>query len=428
VRAYVALGSNLGAASENLEKAAVLLRELSTGKKLRASPIFRTPALLPVNGPKEWNLPFLNAVVEIEWNESPSELLGALKRTETQLGRVPSARWAPRVIDLDLLVLGDSSFSSPELTLPHPEISRRAFVLDPWKHLAPGFRVPGTAGELSVLALSRMLSVRAPLWMGIMNLTPDSFSDGGALAFPQALSDRLARWELAGVQAIDFGAESTRPGASTVSPEEEWARLEPALRLVRERYHGRIFRPLVSVDTRHAATAEKAIELGAEILNDVSGLADPAFVSVLKNSSCRYVLMHSLSVPADPKIVLPPDADPVKELLGWAEKKLEVLAAAGVSRDRVIFDPGLGFGKNAAQSLELVKRAGELEELPVPVLFGHSRKSFQRACFGERPAQERDGFSIGISQHLASVGVECLRVHEPQLHAEAWAAYSEVRT
>lgn len=428
MKAFVALGSNLGLASENLERAAAKLRALSVGQKLRASPVFRTAALLPEGGPASWNLPFLNAVVELDWRGSPAELLRALKKIESDLGRVPCARWAPRVIDLDLLALSDLTYSSPELELPHPEIAKRAFVLDPWKHIAPGFTLPSrerASSPSTVLQLSRALRKRAPLWMGILNCTPDSFSDGGELSRPEDLKVRLERWEQAGVHAIDLGAESTRPGARDVPPEEEWARLEPVLGQLRERYQGRIFRPLVSVDTRHHEVAEKAIELGADLINDVSGFRDPSMLKVLRDSRCSYVLMHSLTVPADPLKVLAPELDPVRELISWAGERLEKLSAAGVSLDRVIFDPGIGFGKSAAHSFELVRRADELLSLPVPILFGHSRKSFQSACFGERKAKDRDGFSVGVSLQLARKGVEWLRVHEPQLHAEAWSAFSE---
>jgi 2-amino-4-hydroxy-6-hydroxymethyldihydropteridine diphosphokinase/dihydropteroate synthase len=424
VKAFIALGSNLGDPLINLEKAAVALGQLATAKKLRASPVFRNPALVPDGAPKEWNLPFLNAVVELEWGGGAPELLRALKKIEQDHGRLPSARWAPRVIDLDLLALGSERLSSSELILPHPEAARRAFVLDPWKHLAPDFVLPGTRS--TILALSRRLSARSPLWMGILNLTPDSFSDGGELGDQHALERKITRWEQSLVHALDLGAESTRPGAAVVSEAEERARLEPALRFLKERYHGRVFRPLVSVDTRHGAVAATAVELGADILNDVSGLADPAYLNVLKNSSCQYVLMHSLTVPADPKVLLPPAEDPVRSLILWAGERLERLSRAGISLERVIFDPGLGFGKSAEQNLEILRRAEELFSLPVRVLIGHSRKSFLRS-FGERQAGERDGFSVGISLRLAALGAELLRVHEPQLHADAHNAFQEVK-
>jgi 2-amino-4-hydroxy-6-hydroxymethyldihydropteridine diphosphokinase / dihydropteroate synthase len=420
VKAYIALGSNLGNAAANLEKAGGALAKL--GRGLRASPIFRTPALLPENGPAAWKLPFQNAVVEMEWPGTAPDLLRALKRVELELGREPSERWAPRLIDLDLLALGQTRMESAELTLPHPEAGKRSFVLDPLKHLVPGFRFPGQSG--TVLERSRSLPKSSPLWMGILNCTPDSFSDGGALADMDQLRARVDAWESAGVQMLDFGAESTRPGAAVVEEAEEWARLAPCLVALREKFHGRIFRPLVSVDTRHARVAASVLEMGAGVINDVSG-GSAAMLEVLKSSSCQYVLMHSLSVPASPKLVLAEGLDPVGEVLRWAEGKLEGLEKAGISLDRVLLDPGVGFGKTAAQSLEIVRRAEELLSLPVRVLLGHSRKSFFR-LLGEREARDRDGFTLGASMRLASKGIDVIRVHEAALHSDAWHAYREV--
>lgn len=194
-KAYIGLGANLSDPMATLEAAAQKLAKL--GRGLRVSPVFRTPALLPEGGPAEWRLPFRNAVAELEWEGGASDLLIALKKIETELGREPAARWAPRVLDLDLLALGSLSAADGTLNLPHPEAHKRSFVLDPWKELAGDFRIPGQAHP--TLALSRRLSSRAPLWMGILNLTPDSFSDGGQLAEPGALEGRLARWEKCGV-------------------------------------------------------------------------------------------------------------------------------------------------------------------------------------------------------------------------------------
>jgi 2-amino-4-hydroxy-6-hydroxymethyldihydropteridine diphosphokinase/dihydropteroate synthase len=425
LKAYIGLGANVSDPMATFEAAAQKLAKL--GRSFRVSPVFRTPALLPEGGPAEWKRPFLNAVAELEWGGGARDLLEALKRIETELGRLPAARWAPRVLDLDLLALGSLSFSDGTLNLPHPEAHKRSFVLDPWRELAGDFKIPGQAH--STLALSRRLPSRAPLWMGILNLTPDSFSDGGQLAEPGALEGRLARWERSGVQALDLGAESTRPGAAFVPECEEWARLAPALAFLRERYRGKYFRPLVSVDTRKPAVAEKALEAGADILNYVGGASgeeERRMLALARHSPRGLIAMHSLSVPADPKVTLDPACDPVRELRAWADWKLELFQKAGLSSDRVILDPGIGFGKTAAQSLELVRRFAELVDgSPARWLAGHSRKSFLQAL-GPRSAEEREGFSLGASLHLAAQGASWIRVHDPALHADAFHAHQEL--
>src|SRR5262249_11372872 len=138
------------------------------------------------------------------------------------------------------------------------------------------------------LKASRALPAPVPLWMGILNLTPDSFSDGGELGNIAELERRLDAFDAENTQILDFGAESTRPGATQLTSQEEWSRLKPALELARRRFSGRIFKPWISVDTYHAETAEHAIEFGADVINDVSGLASDRMLDVLSDSACQY--------------------------------------------------------------------------------------------------------------------------------------------
>ncbi len=378
--------------------------------------------MVPEDAPDGWRIPYLNAVAAMDWAGSPQELLQSLQHIETGLGRAAALRWAPRIIDLDLLVFGDQTIGDPHLVVPHAGIWGRSFVLDPLKHLAPGLRLPGHAE--TVLKRARELPGHAPLWMGILNLTPDSFSDGGELADEAELRQRIAAWDSAGVQIFDLGGESTRPGARHIAPDEEWSRLEPALHLLRDRYAGRLFRPWISVDTRHAATAARALAMGADIINDVGGLSDPAMGKILQGGSCQYVLMHSLSIPADKNQVLDENRDPVEAVRVWALEKLESLSRLGIGLDRIIFDPGIGFGKTPSQSLALLQGIESFLDLPVRILAGHSRKSFM-ILWNNLKAEQRDPESIGLSLRLADKGVDILRVHEPQLHIRAFRAFQE---
>ncbi len=423
MKCFVAFGTNLGDRRGNLERAAKALAALPGVTRVETSPVFQTPALVPPGAPDSWRLPFLNAGASLEWRGSPPELLRALKGIERELGRATAPTWSPRIIDLDLLAAGDCAVNEPDCQVPHPALPGRSFVLDPLKHLAPGLHLPSFS--LSVLGQSRRLSERAPLWMAIFNVTPDSFSDGGALANETALRARVEKLERAEVHCYDLGAESTRPGATPVGEEEEWARLKPVFDFLADRHRGAHFRPLLSVDTRHVGTARRALECGARVVNDVSGLADPAMAELLASSGCQYVLMHSLSVPADRTRVLADDIDPVAHVFRWAERKLEQLERAGVNLDRILFDPGIGFGKTPAQSLALLRGIDAFFDLPVRLLVGHSRKSFM-AAWGPQPVEERDGFGVGASLRLAAKGVEVLRVHEASLHATAFYAQQEL--
>ena len=245
--------------------------------------------------------------------------------------------------------------------------------------------------------------------VGILNLTPDSFSDGGAHGDTAAAIAALEAMTEAGAAAVDVGAESTRPGASPVSPAEEWMRLEPFFLNVWPRFRGTGLR--LSVDTRHPATAARALDCGADWLNDVSGFACDGMAEAVAKSDATLVVMHSLTVPADPAVTLPQGEDVIGVLLRFARARLHTLAGYGIDPSRVIFDPGIGFGKTAAQSLEIIRRMAELKPLGVKLLVGHSRKSFLRQ-FGDREAA-----TLTVSYFLAQAGIDYLRVHDVPAHA-----------
>lgn len=239
--------------------------------------------------------------------------------------------------------------------------------------------------------------------IGILNLTPDSFSDGGRFnAVEQALA-RIDELIMDGADVIDIGAESTRPGATALSAGEEWERLAPVLEAMT--VSGAVF----SLDTRHAENARRAIDLGFHWINDVSGLADDAMIEAVKPYGCKLVMMHSLSVPADKTITLPVEADVIETLLAWSKKQVVRLEKKGIRKFHVIMDPGLGFGKTAAQSGQVIERIIELKACGLPLLIGHSRKSF----LGEG---DRDAKTLAVSRQLIGKGIDYLRVHDIKAH------------
>lgn len=251
-----------------------------------------------------------------------------------------------------------------------------------------------------------------PKLVGIVNITPDSFSDGGNNVDVKAAGLAIERLMADGADVVDIGAESTRPGATPLSAQEEWARLKPIMRLVRDWAGHMIF----SLDTRHGDNAKRALEHGFSWINDVSGFTSSGMVEVAMQSSCKLVMMHSLSVPADKNITLPESADVMKELAGWAAERKKQLESKGVDRNRLVFDPGIGFGKTARQSQDIIRRAAELKALGLPVLVGHSRKSFLTTRDMDMAA--RDKATLDYSYLLAQAGVEYLRVHNVALHRQ----------
>ena len=256
-----------------------------------------------------------------------------------------------------------------------------------------------------------------PQLMGILNIAPDSFSDGGEATEVESALRKLEKLVAEGADVVDIGAESTRPGASLLSPQQEQARLLPLLGRLRERPP----QAALSVDTRHASTAHLALKHGFSWVNDVSAGSDPDMPAVIAAfPNCRYIFMHAMSVPPVSGEMVPEHDDIVEHLLAFAGERLAILLAAGVEPRQLVLDPGFGFGKSPAQTMELVRRLPELAVLQLPILVGHSRKSFL-THFAETPAAERDGATLALSLQLAKRSADFLRVHAVGLHKQAFA-------
>jgi 2-amino-4-hydroxy-6-hydroxymethyldihydropteridine diphosphokinase/dihydropteroate synthase len=402
------LGSNVGDRAENL-RAAISALALYL-KNIRESTVLESAALLPENAPIDWDMPYLNIAIAGKTMLSPRELLSTIKEIEHKLGREKIGHWSPRNIDIDILAFGDLLLDEPDLTIPHKELLNRDFALKPLLELVPDWVhpavvvIPAQAGILS--QDSRLRGNDKPSLVGIVNVTPDSFSDGGQNFAPEKAINAVLELIEQGASVVDIGAESTRPNATPISADEEWERLAPVLERRAE------FDALISVDTRHSQTAKKAIAAGVDWINDVSGFGAPDMVEAVKNADCKIVVMHSLSIPADKNVVLPEGCDVVAEVFGWALIRIKALENSGIKRERIIFDVGIGFGKIAAQSHELIKNIAKFKELGVALFVGHSRKSF----LGANSVAEADQKTLEISRFLSAQGVDYLRVHNVQIH------------
>jgi len=249
--------------------------------------------------------------------------------------------------------------------------------------------------------------------VGIINITPDSFSDGGACFDADFALQAITKFVEEGADIIDIGAESTRPGATPIDPGEEWRRLEPVLKAL-PRFAALPVR--FSVDTRHAETARRALDMGVHWVNNVTGFVDPAMITAVKDSDCKLVVMHSLTVPADTSVIMT-EPDVSSALLQWAKLRLDNIRLGGIAENRIIFDPGIGFGKNAAQSFSILRNIDRFKELDIPVLIGHSRKSFL-AGIGK---VSKDDATLAVSQYLTQHKVDYLRVHDVARHKQMLA-------
>ena len=280
MRVYLGLGSNLGDRRSHLSRAIDALEGHGLAVT-RVSPVVESPALLPDSAPSEWNLPYLNLVLECEARCSPEQLRLRIDEIQRAFGRHGESHWSPRPIDVDILLWGRECIETDRLTIPHRDLLRRSFVLAPLVALQPRLTIPGQGGR-TVLDCSIALDRHIPLWMGIVNVTPDSFSDGGRFLDWARVEPHVAAMTEAGVHILDVGGESTRPGAAPVDPATEWSRVGPVLERLIEWLAGRRLRPLLSLDTRHAEVAEKGLDLGVDVINDVGGLTSPAMVALAR--------------------------------------------------------------------------------------------------------------------------------------------------
>ncbi len=261
--------------------------------------------------------------------------------------------------------------------------------------------------------LAEMKAQRSTKIMGILNITPDSFSDGGSLLQEESLARQVTTMLDAGVDILDVGGESTRPFADPVSEQDELARVIPAIRIIR-----RMTDIPVSIDTTKAAVAAEALAAGATILNDISALRhDPDMIGVVRNHEGPVVIMHMQGTPRSMQ-VNPQYDDVIAEIIDFFRERIAWMTGKGVDRSRIIIDPGIGFGKTVEHNLTILNSIPRFRETGCPVLIGHSRKSFIGRLLGLE-VDRRDCATAMLSFHCAAAGADILRVHDVGLSGQA---------
>ena len=261
-----------------------------------------------------------------------------------------------------------------------------------------------------------------PFIVGILNVTPDSFSDGGNFLHPEAAAERAAAMLDEGAGMLDVGGESTRPDSDPVSQEEEIQRVFPVIERILS------VRPeaVISIDTYRAGTATAAIEAGASLVNDVTALrGDSRMASVIQEAACPVILMH---MQGEPKTMQkePHYEDVVGEVRDFLAERAEHAVAAGVRPENVIVDPGIGFGKNLEHNLALLRNLDAIVDLGFPVLIGASRKSFIEKITGVREARDRVSGTVATTVHAYERGASFFRVHDVRANREALAVAEAV--
>lgn len=416
------LGSNLNPL-ENLRRALLEIRNLKNVKILKCSSLYESDALLKEGAPSDWNQPFLNSCVLCETeNITALELLTQLKNIEKKMGRKSVERWSPREIDLDILVIEQEQVNLPELRVPHPELFKRPFALCPALEVYPEIskieQMPNWVYSQSK-PFGTMKSKRYfwPRFVGILNVTPDSFSDGGLYLDSQNLIQQADHLMSDGAEVLDIGAESTRPMATPVDAETEFLRLNNSLTELYQIEKVKKGEVRLSIDCRHPIVVERILDLfPVDYLNDVSGFQNPQMIHLLNRfPQIKAIAMHSLTVPADPKIVISNEDDPLAILEDWWEQSCRLWNEQEIDLSRVIFDPGIGFGKIAKQSQFILEKLNELSKISTEFFLGYSRKSFLK-LESDYEQQNKDMLTARWTKKINMAYCQYLRVHEVSVH------------
>lgn len=434
---YLAYGTNQGDRIANIQQSVHELKSLGISVEM-ASSIFQSDPKYFTDQPQ-----FLNGVFKCTTSLSPHDLLSALKTIEyDRFGRVKLFDNGPRTFDLDIILYDNEFLESESLTIPHRDMLNRSFVLRPLNELLPE--------DMRFSAESDGENVIFPLYVGgsdctevvnfmevnpysrshqthimaIMNVTPDSFSDGGMLTSESLLINKAREHIDNGATILDIGGYSTRPGASEVSPEEESNRVCQAIRALRQEFPSIV----ISVDTFRGSVARDALNTGANIINDVfSGLLDSSIFTVAAEMGAPLILSHSRG---DPKVMKHYTDYPAGIIDGVAlelRDRIDAALNAGCQAYQLILDPGIGFAKTSEQDLEIVRSFEELCSSPylnnglprLPWLVGPSRKSFIGKLADEPVAKDRVPGTVAIITALKERGMDIARVHDTKPVSQA---------
>ena len=246
---------------------------------------------------------------------------------------------------------------------------------------------------------------KIPNIMGVLNLTPDSFSDGGKFNIKNKGAEHAFQMFKFGANIVDVGGESTRPGSKAINVKLEWNRIEKILKLISKKI------PL-SLDTRKSEIMEKGIKLGVKIINDISGLKhDVQTVNILKNYKTPFVIQHSQGIPENMQNK-PRYKNELLDIYDFFEKKIKFLRLLGIKHNNIIIDPGIGFGKNLKHNMNLINNISIFHSLGFPILVGNSRKRFIKELSGKNDTMNRIGGTVASSIYLMMQGVQILRIHD----------------
>ena len=406
---FIALGSNIGNVYKNIDTAIAKLQE-NACIVLNVAPFYLTEPLLPNNATANYKKTFCNTVIQIKTQLSPYKLLNVAKKIETAMGRpILHPKWSPRIIDIDILYCKKEDeiihVNNDILTIPHPEILNRSFVLDPLSQIAPNLQIK----QRDILSCAKQTKNHQAVKMAIINVNHNSFS-GDGLTNSSEIDSKIKSLIKKRVAFIDIGAESTKPNVLPISTEEEIKRLNDAciFNLVQKYQTNGI---KFSIDTYHPETAEMAINNGFNIINDVNGFKDARMWQIMQEySNIDAVIMHSLIPNGDKNITLENNDDLINVLNIWVKYIEQQSEKYNIAKRRIIIDYGIGFGKTLEQDLCILNNINKIDNRNFRVLIGYSRKSFMQ-LLGANNIQQKDDMSVKINEQLEKLGVDIIRLH-----------------
>ncbi len=392
----LALGSNLGNRMQNIRDA---ISEIGKIAKIEVnSVVFETEAITPNGAPDEWNAPFLNTVIVIDSGLTVYELLQEFKNIEMRLGRDLSAkRWAPRPIDIDILFYKSEEVNAADIIIPHKQIQNRAFVRSLLNFI--GFKFVDRDVNDYIPLKSIPLE---PKFVAVVNVTPDSFSDGGMFSCNDDVFKQIVEYNNVGADIIEIGGQSTRPGATQIDASEELSRIEEILDLM----GGKDIN--IGVDTFYDNIAEIAIrKYGVKFISNVKGVFSLKTLRVMADYDVKMAILFNHGSP-----------DMVDD---WYKNTINIAKKNGIRDENIVLDVGVGFGKTPFESWGMKSIITKFKEYPHKIMVGHSRKSFLQKLAVTAP-KERDIYTLAISDSLMKIGVDYLRVHNLQIHADFFSA------
>lgn len=381
----LSLGSNVGDRFENLRQAISELGKTITIKQ--KSVVFETKAILPKDAIQSWDMNYLNMIIIGEYGETPENLLKIIQNIESKLGRGEHEHWAPRTIDIDILYFNDKKISTDTLIVPHKEIESRSFLRSLLNTIGFNFN----DSEVNNYSPENAFVLDEPNLVGIVNITPDSFSDGGNYNREESAIAHIEKLSKIGTKIIELGAQSTRPGYIEISANEEIDRLHPILERTRHINN-------LGVDTYFDDVIKFVIKnFHLKWINNIKeNLADDIIKLIADEDAELVIMANDLN-------------------LEWLRHEAKRLENLGIKHEKLVIDPGIGFGKTKFENLRLVKNLKELKKYGYKILLGHSRKSFI-SIFSNATARERDIETLAVSDFANDIGIDYLRIHNVENH------------